>query len=136
MRKIALILIALQSAVSILFVSPVLVRSSGAFFRSWGTPDAGRKEAVYGPFYRAMTGYLERIPVNENAVIITPPRERAHYFWVLNYYFLPRKIYLLPDSLLADGELARRLGIKHSIFTRSDGFFFDRFPPQPSPDLK
>jgi hypothetical protein len=136
MRKFAVFLLAAQLFISIFFLAPVLCRSVGEFMRSSGMPDQTRKEMIYGPFYRTMVDYLKKIPIDENAVILSPPREYAQYFWVLNYYFLPRRIYALPDSLLGDEWLTGKLRIKHSLFTRSDGFFFDRFPPRPSPDRK
>lgn len=136
MRRFAVFLLAAQLIVSIFFLAPVLCRSVGEFMRSSGMPDQTRKEMIYGPFYRTMVDYLKKIPAQENAVILSPPREYAQYFWVLNYYFLPRRIYALPDSLLRDERLTDRLRIKHSLFTRPDGFFFDRFPPQPVMDQK
>jgi hypothetical protein len=136
MRKLIRFLIAVQFGAALFFVTPAWIRSAAEFFHSRTMSDAARKEMVYGPFYRTMTDYLKKIPLDENAVIITPPRDYAHYFWILNYYFLPRRIYALPDSLLADEALTERLGIKHSIFTRPDGFFFDRFPPLPQPGQK
>jgi hypothetical protein len=136
MRNLIRFLIAAQIATALLFVAPAWFRSTAEFLPSLRRTDEARKETVYGPFYRTMTEYLKRIPADENAVILTPPRDYAHYFWVLNYYFLPRRIYALPDSLLADDSLTIRLRIRHSIFTRSDGFFFDRFPPLSVPGQK
>lgn len=136
MRRIILLLAVFQLGVSLFFLAPVWFRSTNEFLRSRAISDQARKDLVYGPFYRTMTDYLRRIPLDENAVIVTPPRDYAQYFWVLNYYFLPRRIYTLPDSLLADEALTNRLRIKHAIFTRPDGFFFDRFPPLPAPGQK
>jgi len=136
MRRFIFFLLAAQLIVSLYFITPVLYRSAGEFIKTSGMPDQTRKEMIYGSFYRTMVDYLENIPADENAVIIIPPREYAQYFWVLNYYFLPRRIYVIPDSLLGDEQLTNRLRIKHSLFTRSDGFFFDRFPPPPSREIK
>jgi len=136
MRKLIWFLLAGHLLVSLFFLAPVLYRSSGEFLRTINMTDEARKEMIYGTFYRTMADYLKNIPSDENAVILTPPRAYAHYFWVLNYYFLPRRIFALPDSLLGDESLTNRLRIKFSLFTRPDGFFFDRFPPLPSPDLK
>lgn len=136
MRRFLFLLLAGQLILSSFFLAPLLFRSGAEFIRMSGMSDQIRKEMIYGDFYRTMVDYLKKIPADENAVILTPPREYAQYFWILNYYFLPRRIYALPDSLLGDEWLTGKLRIKHSLFTRSDGFFFDRFPPRPSPDRK
>lgn len=129
MRKFFRLLLAGQLLVSVFFLLPVLSRSTVEFFRSAKMTGAAKKVEIYGDFYRSLTEYLKTVPPRENAVIVNPPGEYAQYFWILNYYFLPRKIYHVPDSLLADIELMKRLNVTYSLFTRSDGFYFDRYPP-------
>jgi hypothetical protein len=129
MRKIIILFLALQIMLCAFFDLPPFVRSAREFLASWGKSNEAKKTEIYGDFYRSMTEYLRTIPPQENAVIINPPGEYAQYFWVLNYYFLPRKIYLVPDSLLSDAELMKTLNVTYSLFTRPDGFYFDRYPP-------
>jgi hypothetical protein len=129
MRKFFGLLLAVQLLVSVFFLLPILYRSTGEFFQSVKMTGEAKKIVIYGDFYRSLTEYLKTVPPRKNAVIINPPGKYAQYFWVLNYYFLPRKIYHVPDSLLTDAELMKTLNVTYSLFTRPDGFYFDRYPP-------
>lgn len=80
-----------------------------------------------------MTDYLSGIPDGENAVVLQPPGEYAHYFWVLNYYFLPRRIYDAPAAGPAMEQALKTRSVRHAIHTRPDGFFFARWPAGPAP---
>ncbi len=127
--RILIFIIAAQLIVSAVMSFPWMIRSIREFTKNIGVGETDVKQRIYGDFYRTMTYYLEHIPVDENAVVMQPPVEFAHYFWVLNYYFLPRRIYELPPSGVGQEPSLEARRVRHAIYTRPDGFFFDRYPP-------
>ncbi len=124
-----LLIVAVQLIVSAAMAFPWMIRSMREFTLNIGVREPDVKQRIYGDFYRIMTNYLEHIPADENAVVMQPPGEFAHYFWVLNYYFLPRRIYELPPSGAGLERMLEARRVRHAIYTRPDGFFFDRYPP-------
>ncbi len=131
--KAVIFLLIVQCLISLFFTVPRAMQSVRAFKANFGLNTEEIRERVYGPFYQSMTAYLQRIPLDENAVVIEPPGEFAHYFWILNYFFLPRRIYELPADPARLESFARSRHIHYAILTRPDGFYFDFYPPAKAP---
>jgi len=127
--RILYLIIAIQLIVSAVMTFPSMIRSGREFAMNVGVPELVVKQRIYGVFYRTMTDYLAHIPNDENAVVLQPPAEFAHYFWILNYYFLPRRIYEPPASGIGMERALETRRVRHAIYTRPDGFYFDRYPP-------
>lgn len=131
--KTVLFLLTIQCLISLFFTVPRAIRSVHTVKTNVGFNIEEIRRQIYGPFYQSMTDYLRRIPPDENAVVIEPPGEFAHYFWILNYFFLPRRIYELPADPTRLESFACSRRIRYAIFTRPDGFYFDCFPPVKTP---
>ena len=123
-------IILLQLLISISIVSPFLHNSIKGAYKIKGLSDEQRKEKIYGEFYASMRDYIAKIPNKINAVMMRPPGENAQFFWVLNYYFLPRKIYTFPEFFLLNKALFDSLNIGFILVPKKTGFYFKRYQSQ------
>jgi len=129
-RKFFNIALCIQIVLSIIILASYLSRSTIDFFSSLPLNEEEKKQRIYDYFYRSMMDYMKNIPNNENAMIIEPPGEHADFFWILNYYFLPRKIYTFPQYFLLRDDYLKQYNIKYIILTEEKGFYFKRYEPQ------
>ncbi|MEO0205936.1 MAG: hypothetical protein ABIL22_04595 [candidate division WOR-3 bacterium] len=134
MRKLILILLGIHLILSIIILVPAFYFSTREFFASLGMTTQEKWISKYGYFFRSMKEYVKKIPINENAVIFEPPGEYANYFWVLNYFFLPRKIYTFPEYFLLDEDFVIRHNIKFILVPQEERFYFKRHVPR-IPDI-
>ena len=132
MRKLFYILFSVQIIISMVILAPTFYRSTTEFFNYSSLTTKQKQAMIYGYFYRSMMDYIKNIPDNVNAVIIEAPRQQAGYFWILNYFFLPRKIYTCPKHFLFDNNFTKRHNIKYILLTQEQRFYFKKYAPPDS----
>jgi len=115
--------------ISIFILTPYFYTSVKQSCEIRDLSDEQRKEKIYRNFYLSMKDYISQIPDGVNAVIIEPPKEKAQFFWILNYYFLPRRIYTFPKYFLLDKELFDTLRIRFILIPQKAGFYFKKYHP-------
>ncbi len=123
------ILILFHILISLFIIIPYFYTSIKQAFSIKDLTDEQRKIKIYGNFYPSMMNYISQIPHTINAVMIEPPGKNAQFFWILNYYFLPRKIYAFPRYFLLDKELFDSLDIGFILTPQKTGFYFKKYHP-------
>ncbi len=133
-RMLFWLLLAAQFILSLIILVPIFYESTKEFTASLTLTTEQKQISKYGHFYRSMKDYIRQIPAEDNAVIFEPPGERAAFFWILNYFFLPRKIYTFPEYFMLDNDFTAKRGIKFVLIPQEKRFYFKRHVPR-MPDI-